>query len=166
MGNGASLQVLGIGTYKLELHGGCTLLRHDVLYVQKFGKTCYQLLKLGFHFNFYSTGCDFYLGTKFYDIGILNDFVILDITYLYNNNNVVSYMTIVNDIVFVVKHARLGHIRQDRMNKLVRDGLLKSLKLPFPLENIVWQESLLGNLLQKPHGHQFLYNQYTLTSVA
>ncbi|XP_075661774.1 uncharacterized protein LOC142631486 [Castanea sativa] len=29
--NGASVKVLGIGTYKLELRGGCTLLLHDVL---------------------------------------------------------------------------------------------------------------------------------------
>ena len=32
VGNGASMEVLGIGTYKLELHGGRTLLLHDVLY--------------------------------------------------------------------------------------------------------------------------------------
>ena len=32
VGNGASVEVLGIGTYKLELCGGRTLLLHDVLY--------------------------------------------------------------------------------------------------------------------------------------
>lgn len=30
--NGESVQMLGIGTYKLNLRGGCTLLLHDVLY--------------------------------------------------------------------------------------------------------------------------------------
>jgi hypothetical protein len=32
VGNGASVEVLGIGTYKLDLRGGRTLLLHDVLY--------------------------------------------------------------------------------------------------------------------------------------
>ena len=32
VGNGASVEVLGIGTYNLELRGGHTLLLHDVLY--------------------------------------------------------------------------------------------------------------------------------------
>ena len=32
VGNEASVEVLGIGTYKLELRGGRTLLLHDVLY--------------------------------------------------------------------------------------------------------------------------------------
>ena len=32
MGNDSSVDVLGIGTYKLELRGGRTLLFHDVLF--------------------------------------------------------------------------------------------------------------------------------------
>ena len=32
VGNGASVEVLGIGTYKLKLRGGRTLLLHDLLY--------------------------------------------------------------------------------------------------------------------------------------
>ena len=32
VGNGARVEVLGIGTYKLDLRGGCTILLHDVLY--------------------------------------------------------------------------------------------------------------------------------------
>jgi len=32
MGNNASVVVLGIGTCKLDLQGGCTLYLHDVLY--------------------------------------------------------------------------------------------------------------------------------------
>ncbi|OMO59691.1 hypothetical protein COLO4_34116 [Corchorus olitorius] len=33
MGNDSSENVLGIGTYKLEIRGGRTLFLHDVLYV-------------------------------------------------------------------------------------------------------------------------------------
>ena len=32
MGNRDNVDVLGIGTYKLELYSGCTLLLYDVLY--------------------------------------------------------------------------------------------------------------------------------------
>jgi len=32
MGNGDSVDVLGMGTYNLDLRRGCTLLIHDVLY--------------------------------------------------------------------------------------------------------------------------------------
>jgi len=33
MGNGDSVDVLGMGTYKLDLYGGRVLLIHDVLYI-------------------------------------------------------------------------------------------------------------------------------------
>ena len=51
------------------------------------------------------------LGTQFYGCGFFMDnFVILDITHSYDNKNIISYMTIANDIDSVVWHARLGHI--------------------------------------------------------
>ena len=43
MGNDSGVDVLGIGTYKLELHGGRTLLLHDVLFTSDIRETCYQL---------------------------------------------------------------------------------------------------------------------------
>ena len=55
VGNGASVEVLGIGTYKLELQGGRTLLRHDVLYASEIRRNLLSvvtLLKLGFRFIF------------------------------------------------------------------------------------------------------------------
>ena len=39
VGNGASVEVFGIGTYKLELRGGRTLLLHDILYVPEIRET-------------------------------------------------------------------------------------------------------------------------------
>ena len=62
MGNRARVQVQGIDTYKLELHEGCILLLHDVLYALEVRQNLLSVikcLKLGFNFNFYSTGCDF-----------------------------------------------------------------------------------------------------------
>ena len=55
VGNGASVEVLGIGTYKLELRGGRTLLLHDVLYVPGIWRNLLfvvTLLRLGFRFIF------------------------------------------------------------------------------------------------------------------
>ena len=61
-------------------------------------------------------------------------------------------MTTANDVDSVVWHVRIDHIGQDIMNKLARDSLLaKLLKLPCSLANIIWRESLLENLLEKPH---------------
>ena len=55
VGNGASMEVLGIGTYKLELRGGRTLLLHDVLYAPEIRRNLLSvvtLLRLGFWFIF------------------------------------------------------------------------------------------------------------------
>ena len=55
VGNGVSVEVLGIGTYKLELRGGHTLLLHDVLYALEIRRNIISvvtLLRLGFQFIF------------------------------------------------------------------------------------------------------------------
>jgi hypothetical protein len=55
VGNRASVEVLGIGTYKLDLQGGRTLLLHDVLYAPEIRRNLLSLLvllRLGFRFVF------------------------------------------------------------------------------------------------------------------
>ena len=55
VGNEASVEVLGIGTYKLELRGGRTLLLHDVFYTPEIRRNLLSivtLLRLGFWFFF------------------------------------------------------------------------------------------------------------------
>ena len=55
VGNGASMEVLGIGTYKLELRGGRILLLHDVLYAPEIRRNLLSivtLLRFGFRFIF------------------------------------------------------------------------------------------------------------------
>ena len=46
VGNGASVEVLGIGTYKLELRGHCTLLLHDVLYAPEIRRNLLSVVTL------------------------------------------------------------------------------------------------------------------------
>ena len=55
VGNEASVEVLGIGTYKLELRGGRTLLLHDILYAPEIRRNLLSvvtLLRLDFRFIF------------------------------------------------------------------------------------------------------------------
>ena len=46
VGNRASVEVLGIGTYKLDLQDGRTLLLHDVLYAPEIRRNLLYLLYL------------------------------------------------------------------------------------------------------------------------
>ena len=78
VGNGASVEVLGIGTYKLELRGGRTLLLHDVLYAPEIWRNLLSvvtLLRLGFRFIFENNYVLLHLGTVYYGRGFIsNDF--------------------------------------------------------------------------------------------
>ena len=78
VGNEASVEVLGIGTYKLELRGGRTLLLHDVLYAPKIRMNLLfvvTLLRLGFRFIFENNYVLLHLGTVYYGHGFIsNDF--------------------------------------------------------------------------------------------
>ena len=46
MGNRASVEVLGIGTYKLDLRGGRPLLLHDAIYALEIRRNLFYLLNL------------------------------------------------------------------------------------------------------------------------
>jgi hypothetical protein len=129
VGNGASMEVVGIGTYKMELWGGCTLLLHDVLYSPEIRRNLFYtvtLIKLGFQFVFDN---DFfiYLGTTYYGCGFISDgFMILDLNY-YNYDKSFVLLTSSDNVDSIKWHARLGHIGQDRMNTLAREGLIGNL---------------------------------------
>ena len=94
VGNKASVEVLGIGTYKLELQGGRTLLLHDVLYAPKIRMNLLfvvTLLRLGFRFIFENNYVLLHLGTVYYGCGFIsNGFLILDIEYYNNDSSVFS----------------------------------------------------------------------------
>ena len=97
----------------------------------------------------------------------MDDFVILDIAYSNKNNNVVSYMTTASDVDSVIWHTRLGHIGQDRINRLGRDSLLGQIaKINLSTCEHCLAGKSIGNLLEKPHEHLFLCSWYTLTSMA
>ena len=131
VGNGASVEVLGIGTYKLELQGGHTLLLHDLLYapeIQRNLLSVVTLLRLGFRFIFENDYVLFHLGTVYYGCGyISNGFLILDIEY-YNYDSSVFLTSSDNaSDNSIIWHARLGRIGQERMTRLAREGLMGNL---------------------------------------
>ncbi|OMO94612.1 hypothetical protein CCACVL1_05905 [Corchorus capsularis] len=74
MGNDSSVNVLGIGTYKLEMRGGRTLLLHDVLYAPEIRRNLFSvitMLGLGFRFAFEGNKVDIFLGTTYYGCGFV-----------------------------------------------------------------------------------------------
>ncbi|KAH9608159.1 hypothetical protein KSS87_015573, partial [Heliosperma pusillum] len=137
LGNGSEEDVLGTGTYQIKLRGGNTMLLHDALYAT--GVRCclvsvISLLKLGFVFNFKDSSLDILYHGELFGRGILkNGFFVLDLDDFYDNSSyaIVSHYDVDSDSV--KWHARLGHIGQERMNRLAKDGLLDRLttvKLP------------------------------------
>ena len=59
-------------------------------------------------------------------------------------------------------HSRLGHIGQDRMPRLAREGLLDSLaRVDLPICESCLQGRQPKNLLARLKGHLFHYNLFT-----
>ena len=91
--------------------------------------------------------------TTVYGYGhIMNGFMVLDTQCSnYNNNVSFSYLTESSNNNFdsCLWHARLGHIGQDKMNRLARDGLLGS-NAKFELPTCEY--CLQGKATRKPFG--------------
>jgi len=133
LGNGSEEDVPGVGTYQLRLHGGKKLLLHDALYAP--GVRCslvffVSLIRISFSFSFHTDGLDlFYNGD------------------LFGHTTYVSYFD--SNSESVKWHARLGHVGQDRMGMLAKEGLLDRLtrvKLPR------CEPCLVGKTTIKPFG--------------
>ena len=76
MGNDSSIDVLGIDTYKLELHNGRTLLLHNVLFILDIRRNLLSvitILGLGFKFAFKGNKVDIFLGTTYYGSSFILD---------------------------------------------------------------------------------------------
>jgi hypothetical protein len=149
MGNGSYEEALGVGSYQLHLCTGHTLLLHDILYVPG---VLYNLLSV---FTLLQLGYDFHLSWNGLDI-LLDDVIFghesiceslfkIDLfesstssTFVIDRNMTISSST---------WHARLGHIRKDRMARLAREGLLGPLaKVDLP----ICEPCLAGKACRKP----------------
>uniref|UniRef100_A0A2N9F566 GAG-pre-integrase domain-containing protein n=1 Tax=Fagus sylvatica TaxID=28930 RepID=A0A2N9F566_FAGSY len=150
MRNESKVEVLGIGTYKLQLRHGRTLLLHDVLYAPGMRQNLLSvnvLLELGFSFGFHGRSVDIFLGsTCFGHAFISNDRLFhLDIDCSAYDSSFALLTQ--NDYDEMNWHARLGHIGQDRMTRLAREGLLGPLaKVNLP----TCEHCLAGKSTRKP----------------
>jgi len=127
LGKDSEEDVLRVGIYQLKLRGGNKLLLHDTLYAP--GVRCslvsyISLVRLGFTFGFRPDRLNlFYNGNLFGQATLKGDFIVLNLDDNYNNisSAYVSYFD--SNSESVKWHARLGHVGQDRINRLVQDGL-------------------------------------------
>ena len=112
------------------MHGGKTLLLHDVLFAPQIRRNLVSVLvlvNLGFNLNFHKFGVDLYLGTIHYGSGyFLDGFIVLNVE-CFNHNSGFSFVTssVSDDSDITVWHARLGHIGQKGMQVLSKQGSLR-----------------------------------------
>lgn len=112
--NGASVEVLGLGTYKLNLRDGGTIFLHNVIYAPEIRRNLLfvvTLLKLSFQIVFENIYVSFYLDHVFYgNVFIQDDFMILDLNYS-NINKSIAFLFTSNNLDSYKWHVRLGHIK-------------------------------------------------------
>lgn len=157
VGNNAKLEIKGIGTCRMDMRGGRSLMLHDVLYVPKIRRNLVSvsvLLDLDFNLNFSCSDLRITQDNVFYGYGHRYDgFIVLDCnpsTYnYYVDCCVMACYSSNNDVDVITWHARLGHIGQDRMNRLAKEGHLG----PFSkIEMPTCENCLAGKITRKPFG--------------
>jgi transposase InsO family protein len=155
VGNNSRVEVKGIGSCKLIMRGGRTLILHDVLFAPEIRRNLVSvlvLIKLGFTVNFYKDGLNLFLDSSFYGSGyILNGFIVLDVINNKSNNVCFSMFTSTNESLNDMNawHARLGHIGQQRMQRLAKEGLLGNIN---KVELSTCEYCLIGKTSRKPFG--------------
>uniref|UniRef100_A0A2N9ER43 Integrase catalytic domain-containing protein n=1 Tax=Fagus sylvatica TaxID=28930 RepID=A0A2N9ER43_FAGSY len=152
MGNESRVEVLGIGTYKLQLRHGRTLLLHDVLYAPRMRQNLLSvnvLLELGFSFGFHGRSVDIFLGSTCFGHAFISDDRLFHLDIDCSAYDSSFALLTQNDHDEMNWHARLGHIGQDRMTRLAREGLLGPLaKVNLP----TCEHCLAGKSTRKPFG--------------
>ena len=155
MGYNTRIEVKGVGTCKLDLQGGQILYIHYVLHSPEIRQNLVSvtaLLRLGY-LNFYENSVDIFHNTVYFGCGhIVDGFIVLNTKYVecYSGVCFSLFTQSSNDDLNVnVWHARLGHIGQERMNRLARDGLLG---LITKVELSTCEYCLHGKAKRKPFG--------------
>ena len=129
VGNGARVAVLAVGTYNLSLPSGLGLCLEDCYYVPSLTKNIISIScldKIGFEIIIKNNCCSFYLNNVFYGSAqLINGLYILDqMNPIYNINTKRSKINDSNQTY--LWHCHLGHISEERISKLHKDGLLDS----------------------------------------
>jgi len=152
--NDSEEDVLGVGMYQLLLRGGNKLLLFYALYAPGV-RICLlslaSLMKSDFSFSFCSDGLDIlYGGNVFGHATLKSDFLVVDLDDSYNNNSPFVFVSHFDPNLESIKwHARLGHVGQDRMSRLLKEGLLDQItKVKLPR----CESCLAGKATAKPFG--------------
>ncbi|KAK2978454.1 hypothetical protein RJ640_023712 [Escallonia rubra] len=154
MGNNSSEEVLGVGSYQLKLRTGRTLILEDVRYAPTARLNLLSvtaLLDSCFFFIFRGNKLDIFLDDVLFGHGFCMDSLFqLD---LIDSQSSDSY--VVNDNIMydsTTWHVRLGHIGQDRMTRLAREGFLG----PLTKVNLQTCEACLASkACRKPFGKAY-----------
>ena len=130
-----SLRVEAISTCSLVLSSGFILELEKTFYVPSFSRNLIsisRLVPLGFSFNFTDSGFSLSNKSKIIGYGALSDglfHIQLHNDVTYNSMHVTAGLKrcVTNEESFMLWHQRLGHISTERINKLVNDGVLRTL---------------------------------------
>lgn len=136
MGNGTYLDVVGVGTYKLDL-GDSIMVLKDVSFVPRIRRNLIYvpaLTRNGLEVRFYN---DIFLIEKDNEVFAMGKyepehglFQLSTVTKIENNDignsdSVLSYNTCMYDMW----HQRLGHPEINKMKRIIRDNLLPSMDI-------------------------------------
>ena len=150
VGNGARVAALAVGVYILTLPSGLILELNNCYYVPAITKNIISIPVLdteGFSFTIKNNCCSAYLNDMFYvSAKLLNGLYVLDLeTHIYNIDSKKRKTNDSNPTY--LWHCRLGHISSKRIEKLHKDGILKS----FDFESFgVCEFCLMGKMTKSP----------------
>ncbi|PNX85475.1 copia protein (gag-int-pol protein), partial [Trifolium pratense] len=155
VGNGAKVAALAVGTYDLTLPSGLIIQLLNCYYVPAISRNIISvscLDKCGFSFIIKNKCCSIYLDNILYANAIMiNGLYILDLDMpVYNINAKRIKPNELNPTY--LWHCRLGHINENRISKLHKDGMLDS----FDFESYeTCRSCLLGKMTKPPFtGHK------------
>lgn len=154
VGNGARVAALAVGTYHLSLPSGLILELENCFYVPAICRNIISIScldKKGFSFIIKDNCCSFGLNDITYGVArLFNGLYVLDLDYtpIYNVNKRLK----ANDSnQTYLWHCRLGHINENRISKLHKDGFLDK----FDFESYETCEAcLLGKMAKAPFTKQ------------
>ena len=153
VGNNSKVEVKGIGTCKIDLHGGRTLILQDVLYAPDIRRnivSVVKLLNLGYKWIFHDNCVDLYFDSSYFGSGyIYEGFFVLSAIYDCLKHSVSLAATHQKGDNVEIWHSRLGHIGQSRMNRLAKEGLLTNIS---KVEKTTCEHCLIGKTCRKPFG--------------
>ena len=154
VGNGARVAALAIGDYHLALPSSLSLILKDCYFVPSITKNIISIScldKYGFSFIIKDNCCSIYLNDMFYaSVQMVNGLYVLNLDMpIYNINTKRIKNNDCNPTY--LWHCRLGHINENRISKLHKDGVLDS----FDFESYETCEScLMGKMTKAPFkGH-------------